>query len=120
MHPYLAQPELKAYCDSKGILIQAYTPTGRAVVRSDPTIISLADKYKVTPPQIILSWHVRRGVVAITKSTNKEHQKENLQLVDLSDADYEAINNLDKNERVLNKVNERGTVFGCTYEELGW
>ena len=35
MHPYLAQPELKAYCDSKGILIQAYTPTGRAVVRLD-------------------------------------------------------------------------------------
>lgn len=120
MHPYLAQPELKAYCDSKGILIEAYTPTGYATVRSDPTIVSLAAKYNATPVQVILSWHIRRGIVVVTKSTNKEHQKENLELLMLSEDDFETINKLDKNQRVLNKANDRGTVFGWTYEELGW
>lgn len=28
MHPYLAQQELKDFCDEKGIVLTAYTPTG--------------------------------------------------------------------------------------------
>lgn len=120
MHPYLAQPDLKKFCDAKGILIEAFTPTGYATVRSDPTIVSLATKYNASPAQVIFAWHIRRGVVVVTKSTNKEHQKENLQLITISNEDFEAINKLDRNERVLGKANDRGRVFGWTYEELGW
>lgn len=95
MHPYLAQPELKKYCDEKGIVLTAYTPTGRIphrrlqrpyidrvsgynTVRSDPTIIELAEKYKTTPGQIIISWHVARGVAVVPKSSNEQRQKDNL------------------------------------------
>ena len=120
LHPYLAQPELKEYCESKGILLEAYTSTGRATVRSDPILVSLAAKYNVTPVQIILSWHVQRGIVAITQSSNKDHQKENLELVTLSEEDFAAVSKIDRNERVLVKANDRGRVFGWTYEELGW
>ena len=28
MHPYLVQQELKDFCDEKGIVLTAYTPTG--------------------------------------------------------------------------------------------
>ncbi|THH26319.1 hypothetical protein EUX98_g7865 [Antrodiella citrinella] len=89
LHPYLAQPELKAYCDGKGIQLCAYTPTGEfsptniqatfkltanqsglAVVRSDPTIGELAQKYAATPAQIILAWHIMRGVVPTPQSSD--------------------------------------------------
>ncbi|CAL1715999.1 unnamed protein product [Somion occarium] len=118
LHPYLAQPELKAYADSKGILLTAYTPTGYATVRSDPTIIALAEKYAVKPAQIILAWHISRGVSAVPKSSNQEHQKENLQLPTLSSEDIQKIDALDRNERLCNKANERGIVWGWTYEQL--
>jgi glycerol 2-dehydrogenase (NADP+) len=78
MHPYLAQTELLEYCRAKGIVVTAYSPSGHEKVRSDPTIVALAEKYKVTPTQIILAWHLARGVVALPKSANVDRQKENL------------------------------------------
>ncbi|TCD61746.1 hypothetical protein EIP91_007995, partial [Steccherinum ochraceum] len=87
-HPYLAQPELKAYCEEKGIQLCAYTPTGYAVVRSDATIIELAKKYNVSPAQVILSWQVMRGVVPTPQSANVQRQKDNITLPSLSDEDF--------------------------------
>ncbi|KAG6878012.1 hypothetical protein C0992_008759 [Termitomyces sp. T32_za158] len=47
LHPYLAQENLREYCDKKGIVIAAYTPSGYDNVRKDPLIIKLAEKYKL-------------------------------------------------------------------------
>jgi len=120
MHPYLAQEDLKKYCDEKGIIITAYTPTGYGIVRADPTITELAKKYSVQPAQIILSWHVTRGVIAVPKSSSAEHQKENLELPKLDSEDFKKISALDRNQRLCSKANERGIVWGWTYEQLGW
>ncbi|KAJ3483257.1 hypothetical protein NLI96_g6444 [Meripilus lineatus] len=120
LHPYLAQEDLKKYCDSKGILLTAYTPTGYSKVRNDPTLLSLATKYNVTSAQIILSWHITRGVAAVPKSANISHQKENISLPKLDPEDFKAVSALDKGERICNKANERGIVWGWNYEQLGW
>ena len=47
-------------------------------MRNDPTILELADKYKVTPAQIILAWHVARGVAVVPKSSNEQRQRDNI------------------------------------------
>ncbi|KZT13088.1 Aldo/keto reductase [Laetiporus sulphureus 93-53] len=120
MHPYLAQPDLKAYCDAKGILLTAYTPTGYGTVRSDPTIVELAQKYKVSPAQIILAWHVARGVVAVPKSSNVERQKENINLPTLEEEDFKRVTALDRGERLCNKVDENGYICGWPREKMGW
>ncbi len=58
------------------------TPSlGRDTVRQDPKIVELSAKYKVTPNQIILGWHLARGVPMIPGSKNAERQKENLQVL---------------------------------------
>jgi glycerol 2-dehydrogenase (NADP+) len=66
------------YCRKKGIVFVAYSPTGRDPVRSDPTILALAEKYSVSPAQVILAWHVARGTVAVPSSTDVARQKENI------------------------------------------
>ncbi|KAJ7663804.1 NADP-dependent oxidoreductase domain-containing protein [Mycena polygramma] len=120
MHPYLAQPELVEYCRKKGIVLTAYSPSGHEKVRSDPTIVALAEKYKATPTQIILAWHVARGVIAVPKSSNPGRQKENITLPALSAEDVVSVTALDRNERIMSKMGPDGKLFGWTAEQYGW
>ncbi|KAJ7881190.1 NADP-dependent oxidoreductase domain-containing protein [Mycena leptocephala] len=120
INPYLAQTELLEYCRNKGIVVTAYSPSGREKVRSDPTIVDLADKYKVTPTQIILAWHVARGVVAVPKSSDATRQKENLTLPTLTAEDVASVTALDRNERIVNKIGSDGKLYGWTAEQYGW
>ncbi|KAK0245412.1 reductase AKOR2 [Armillaria nabsnona] len=121
LHPYLVQEELVQYCREKGIIVVAYTPTGLDVVRKDPVIIELAEKYNATPTQVILAWHLARGVVAVPKSADEGRQKENRRLPVLEPEDVKKISALDKNDRLCNKAFEvNGTLWGWTYEQLGW
>jgi len=120
LHPYLAQPELKAYCDAKGIHLTAYAPTGYKTVLSDPLIVELAEKYKVSPAQIVLAWHVARGVSAVPKSSNPQRQKDNITLPTLDEEDVKRIFSLDRGQRLCNKPDENGYVYGWSVEQFGW
>ncbi|PSS35483.1 hypothetical protein PHLCEN_2v1638 [Hermanssonia centrifuga] len=119
LHPYLIQEDLVNYCKERGITVTAYAPTGYKVVRENPLIIELAEKYKVTSTQVILAWHLARGVAVVPGSKNPEHQKENINLPTLEAEDVKRISALNRNERLSNKpVN--GMMHGCTVEQLGW
>ncbi|KAF7421277.1 hypothetical protein PC9H_011799 [Pleurotus ostreatus] len=120
LHPYLAQPDLVEYCRNKGIVVTAYTPTGYQNVLTNPTITDLADKYGVSPAQIVLAWHVARGVGAVPKSSNEERQKQNITLPTLAKADVAKITALDRGERIFGTLDENGTFLGVTPEQLGW
>jgi diketogulonate reductase-like aldo/keto reductase len=81
VHPYLPQEEMVAFCQSKGIQVTAYSPLGGGSVRflEDPIVTGLAEKKKMTPAQIVLSWLMQRGIVVIPKSTNLVRMTQNLQ-----------------------------------------
>ncbi|KAJ4464812.1 NADP-dependent oxidoreductase domain-containing protein [Lentinula lateritia] len=119
LHPYLAQNELRQYCKDKGIVIEAYTPS-YSKIRNNPVIDKIAQKHKVTPNQIILAWHLFRETVIVPKSANEERQRENLNLLVLGDQEIKQIDALDRGERICNKPNEHGLVWGWTMEQLGW
>ncbi|KJA18238.1 hypothetical protein HYPSUDRAFT_79245 [Hypholoma sublateritium FD-334 SS-4] len=121
LHPYLAQNELREYCQKKGITLTAYTPSGYSVVRNDPLIVSIAEKYKVSPTQVIFAWHISRGTIIVPKSENPERQKQNITLVQISEEDIGKIWHLDRGQRICNKADEKtGQVYGWTLEQLGW
>ncbi|KAL4262093.1 NADP-dependent oxidoreductase domain superfamily protein [Pleurotus pulmonarius] len=124
LHPYLAQTELVEYCKRKGIVVEAYTPTGYQKVLADPTINELAVKYSVSAAQVVLAWHLACGCIPIPKSSNKDRQNYIdgwvEQLPTLEPSDIIKISALDKGERICAKLDENGTLFGATAEQLGW
>ena len=58
----------------------------------------MADQYGKTPAQVMLRWHIQRGVVVIPKSTHVERMEENFNVFDfsLSDEDMKQIADLDE------------------------
>ena len=63
-------------------------------------LVALGEKYGRSPAQIILRWHIQRGLIVIPKSSHRERLAQNLALFDfaLSDADCASIAALDRDE----------------------
>lgn len=63
---YNPQPELLQWSAENGILVEAYSPLGGGKqvkeMLSLPVITGIADELGLTPAQVVISWHVQRGV----------------------------------------------------------
>ncbi|KAK0448422.1 NADP-dependent oxidoreductase domain-containing protein [Desarmillaria tabescens] len=110
-HPYLAEHDLIAYHKKKG---------HKNAIREDPVMNEIAAKHGVSPTQVILAWHIAGGVIILPKSENEQRQKDNINLPTLDEDDLKRIDGLDRGERLCNKIDKNGKVFGWTREQLGW
>jgi diketogulonate reductase-like aldo/keto reductase len=101
-HPYLVQQELIDYCHANKIQYEAWSPLMQGKNLDDATLKSLAKKYGKDAAQIILRWNLQKDVVTIPKSIRKERIISNSKIFDfeLSQEDIEAINKLDRAERL--------------------
>lgn len=81
-HPYCQDRELAAYCETKGIVIEAYAPfaSGAFGLLKDSTIQKIADELGVSTGQTILRWHLQSGRIVLPKSTNAKRMAQNLDL----------------------------------------
>ena len=63
---YNPQPELLQWSNENGILLEAYSPLGSARQVKDmlslPVITGIAEDLGISPAQVVISWHVQRGV----------------------------------------------------------
>ncbi|GAF36246.1 oxidoreductase [Lentilactobacillus farraginis DSM 18382 = JCM 14108] len=85
----------------RGIVTEAWSPLGRgSAALKEPIIQKLAEKYHKNVGQIILRWHIQRGIVPIPKSTNLNHQRANLDVFDfeLTTDEIHEINGLNKQD----------------------
>lgn len=101
LHPYLTQTELREFCKSEGIVVEAWSPIMKGKFSSIDVLNSIADKYKKTVAQVILRWHVQSGIIPIPKSVTPSRIKENIDIFDFSldNEDIKTIDNLNKNYR---------------------
>ncbi|TGD20344.1 aldo/keto reductase [Levilactobacillus suantsaiihabitans] len=85
VHPYWVQKAMVAADQQRGIVTSAWSPLGRgSAALQEPLIQQLAQKYDKNVGQIILRWHVQRGIVPIPKARNLNHQRTNLALFDFA------------------------------------
>lgn len=98
VHPQNTKNDMLDYCNKNSIQLVAWSPIMRGQIFSNELLISLAEKYKKTITQIILKWHIQRGVIPIPKSSNETRIKENFNIFDfeISKKDMDAITLLDK------------------------
>ena len=92
-HPYLVQDELAQYMRKHNILLQAWSPLAKGQALSDPEIISIAQKHKKAPVQVVLRWAMQKGILVIPKTTSKARMADNANIFDfaLSEEDIFAI-----------------------------
>ncbi|KAF6831489.1 GCY [Colletotrichum musicola] len=103
-HPYLQQPDLLAYCKSKGIQLAAYSPlgnnqTGEPRTVDDPLVGEQGKKLGADGGQLLASWGVQRGTVVLPKSVTPSRIESNFQVRELPADAFEALNGLERNKR---------------------
>lgn len=97
--PTWPQEDMVALNTELGIRTEAWSPIGRGGrIVGDPVIAGIAAEVGRTPIQVILRWHVQRGVVPLPKSANPGRQAQNLSVFDfeLSGAQMAAISGLSR------------------------
>jgi len=112
LHPFFAQPDVRAKNAALGITTQAWSPIGGVRVNyapvpdeqkplNNPVLRQIGARHGKTPAQVILRWHLQNGVSAIPKSVRPERIAENFDVFDfeLTADDMAAVDGLDTGVR---------------------
>ncbi len=101
-HPRLVQQDLVDFCREHRIQYEAWSPLMQGKVFHLQTLRDLANKYKKDVAQLVLRWNLQKEVVTIPKSVHRDRIISNANIFDfvISNPDMEAIDRLDRHERV--------------------
>ena len=99
LHPYFQQKNIRERMEKVNMKTEGWAPLahGKNNLFSEDVISKLGTKYKKTPAQIVLRWHIQSGFITIPKSSNAERIKENFDIFDfeLTEEEMSEINKLD-------------------------
>lgn len=95
-HPLLPQTEIIELCKRRGIHVTAYSPLGSSgsPLIQNPKVIQIAKRNEVNPGTILLSYHIARGSSVLAKSVTPSRIDENKNIIKLSEADMETLEEL--------------------------
>lgn len=89
--------ELIDYCQKKGMVMEAYSPVAHGEALKNKAIADMAEKYRVTIPQLCIRFDIQLGMIVLPKTANPEHMKVNGD-VDfiISDEDMEILKHVER------------------------
>lgn len=89
-HPFFQETTEFESLHTAGVQMEAWAPfaEGRNGLFTNPVLEDIGKKHGKSVAQTVLRWHHQRGVIAIPRSANPAHRRENLAIFDFSlDAD---------------------------------
>ena len=113
LHPYLQQEKVLQYAEDEDMIVTAAMPLGSPerperfkrdddpVIMDDPELKAIANETGYSVAQVIIRWHLQKGIVCIPKATEEWMIKENFEALNfkLNHEQMERINALDKHFR---------------------
>ncbi|KEI43129.1 aldo/keto reductase [Saccharopolyspora rectivirgula] len=84
LNPGKPRTEERAHHREKNIATQAWAPLARGGVLQERAIQEIADAHGRTPAQVVLAWHLQRGIITIPRSSNPERIAENFAATQLT------------------------------------
>ena len=101
LHPAFPQEELHAFHGAHGIVTEAWSPLAQGDL-DHPVIADLAARHDRTAAQVVLRWHMQRGIVAIPKSVTPSRIAANIDIFDfaLDEDDMARMRTLDTGRRI--------------------
>jgi 2,5-diketo-D-gluconate reductase A len=108
--PFGYSREMLAYCQARGIVIQAYSPLTRARRLHDKTLTAIASKYGKSPAQLLIRWNLQIGTVPLPKANQQHHLREDIAVFDFE------INEEDM--AALDGLNEHYSSLGATLQYI--
>lgn len=82
LHPWLIQSELVEYHQKHNIITQAWSPLARGQILGNELLDQIAETHGRSPAQIVLRWHIQRGISVIPKSNSPERITQNIDVFD--------------------------------------
>lgn len=105
LHPFRQVPELLSFCKMHGIQVAAYSPLCFMVdrLKRNPLLVELGSKYGKSVGQIVLRWHLQRGVLPVFRSEKATRFAENANIFDfvLGADDMNRIATLDEDYKFI-------------------
>ena len=104
VHPFRSEEGMLKACRECGITIQACSSLMgmRPMLSRNAVLNEIALKYNKTLSQIVLRWHIQRGIAPVFRAFKEKHLKQSTDVFsfELSTEDMETISSLNQNYRL--------------------
>jgi diketogulonate reductase-like aldo/keto reductase len=91
--------DLIAYCESRNILVEAYSPIAHGAILDNPDVAAMAQNYGVTVPQLCIRYTLQLGTVPVPKTANPDHMRTNAAVdFTISDEDLDSLRAMDQKD----------------------
>lgn len=88
--------DLIDYTQSKGVLVEAYSPIAHGKILDRKDIAALAEKYGVTVPQLCIRYCLQLGLLPLPRTATPAHMRNNADVdFEISDADMATLKNVE-------------------------